>query len=138
MGEAGAAYNSGAPPVTDAFVSIFWYLDALGNAAVHGFGGWCRQTLVGGNYSLLSTNTFVPHPDYYAALLWRTLMGSTVLSARQGPPAVPALRTYAHCSPPRAGPPYNLRPPRFRTTCSTVELSSACVFLAPAPINAPN
>jgi heparanase 1 len=103
VGEAGGAYNSGAPTVTDAFVSNFWYLDALGNAAVHGFGGWCRQTLVGGNYSLLSTNTFVPHPDYYAALLWRTLMGSTVLSARQGPPAVPALRTYAHCSPPRAG-----------------------------------
>ena len=26
---------------------------------------YCRQTLVGGNYGLLDTNTFVPNPDYY-------------------------------------------------------------------------
>lgn len=26
---------------------------------------YCRQTLIGGNYGLLDTNTFVPNPDYY-------------------------------------------------------------------------
>ena len=96
VGEAGGAYNSGAPTVTDAFASAFWYLDAMGSAAAQGFGGWCRQTLVGGNYSLLSTDGFVPHPDFYAALLWRSLMGPTALAV--GNVTDPSLRAYAHCS----------------------------------------
>jgi len=29
VGEAGGAYNSGAPNVTDGFVSAFWYLDNM-------------------------------------------------------------------------------------------------------------
>jgi hypothetical protein len=26
---------------------------------------YCRQSLIGGNYGLLNTSTFVPNPDYY-------------------------------------------------------------------------
>ena len=26
---------------------------------------YCRQSLIGGNYGLLNTTTFVPNPDYY-------------------------------------------------------------------------
>ena len=106
VGEAGGAYNSGAPSVTDAFVSAFWYLDALGASATHGFGGWCRQTLVGGNYSLLSTDSFTPHPDFYAALLWRSLMGPAALAA--GNASSQALRVYAHCAATGGPPPPQL------------------------------
>ncbi|KAL4311759.1 hypothetical protein GQ457_01G017380 [Hibiscus cannabinus] len=41
---------------------------------------FCRQALIGGNYGLLNATTFIPNPDYYGALLWHRLMGSTVLA----------------------------------------------------------
>ena len=43
------------------------------------YGAFCRQTLLGGNYELLDHNTYEPNPDFYAALLWRRLMGVKVL-----------------------------------------------------------
>ncbi|KAF4373109.1 hypothetical protein F8388_019291 [Cannabis sativa] len=99
VGEAGGAYNSGRNLVTNAFVFSFWYLDQLGMAASYDTKTYCRQTLVGGNYGLLNTNTFVPNPDYYSyysALLWHRLMGNNVLSTSFSGQA--KLRTYAHCS----------------------------------------
>lgn len=41
------------------------YLDQLGMASIYGTKTYCRQTLIGGNYGLLNTNTFVPNPGYY-------------------------------------------------------------------------
>ncbi|CDP16528.1 unnamed protein product [Coffea canephora] len=41
---------------------------------------YCRQSLIGGNYGLLDTTTFVPNPDYYSALLWHQLMGRNDLA----------------------------------------------------------
>lgn len=41
------------------------YLDQLGMAAKYDTKTYCRQTLIGGNYGLLNTTTFVPNPDYY-------------------------------------------------------------------------
>ncbi|KAK6126911.1 hypothetical protein DH2020_039341 [Rehmannia glutinosa] len=75
VGEAGGAYNSGRNKVTNAFVFSFWYLDQLGLASTYDTKTYCRQTLIGGNYGLLNTTTFVPNPDYYSALLWHRLMG---------------------------------------------------------------
>jgi heparanase 1 len=101
MGETGGAYNSGHHLVTDAFVSGFWYLDNMATLAHHGHQGFCRQTLVGGNYGLLNTTTLSPNPDFYTALLWQRLMGRTVLNASVSGPAT--LRAYAHCARGRAG-----------------------------------
>ena len=101
MGEAGGAYNSGAPGVTDRFHSSFWYLDSLGQLARAGHHTFCRQTLVGGNYGLLNTTTLLPNPDYYALLLWLTLMGRRALGAvARTPSGAPLsyLRAYAHCT----------------------------------------
>ncbi|KAL4318818.1 hypothetical protein GQ457_18G014750 [Hibiscus cannabinus] len=96
VGEAGGAYNSGQNRVSNSFVNSFWYLDQLGMAASYDTKTYCRQTLIGGNYGLLDTATFVPHPDYYSALLWHRLMGSNVLSTSfYGSKSV---RAYAHCS----------------------------------------
>ncbi|KAF3447084.1 hypothetical protein FNV43_RR12264 [Rhamnella rubrinervis] len=96
VGEAGGAYNSGHNHVTNAFVSSFWYLDQLGMAASYNMKTYCRQTLIGGNYGLLNTNTFVPNPDYYSALLWHRLMGNNVLSTSFS--GTQKMRAYAHCS----------------------------------------
>ncbi|CAN1828445.1 Heparanase-like protein 3 [Linum perenne] len=96
VGEAGGAYNSGRNLVTNAFVFSFWYLDQLGMASSYDTKTYCRQSLIGGNYGLLDTTTFVPNPDYYSALLWHRLMGRNVLSARFS--GTKKIRAYAHCS----------------------------------------
>ncbi|KAF2317127.1 hypothetical protein GH714_012022 [Hevea brasiliensis] len=41
------------------------YLDQLGMASAYDTKTYCRQSLIGGNYGLLNTTTFVPNPDYY-------------------------------------------------------------------------
>ncbi|VFQ67377.1 unnamed protein product [Cuscuta campestris] len=96
VGEAGGAYNSGRDRVTNAFVFSFWYLDQLGMSASYGTKTYCRQSLIGGNYGLLNTATFVPNPDYYSALLWHRLMGTNVLKTKFS--GTKKLRVYAHCA----------------------------------------
>ncbi|KAJ4959519.1 hypothetical protein NE237_026630 [Protea cynaroides] len=96
VGEAGGAYNSGHNLVTNAFIFSFWYLDQLGMAASYDTKTYCRQTLIGGNYGLLNTTTFVPNPDYYSALLWHLLMGRTVLSTNFT--GTKNIRAYSHCA----------------------------------------
>ncbi|KAG9448469.1 hypothetical protein H6P81_008434 [Aristolochia fimbriata] len=96
VGEAGGAYNSGRNHVTNAFVFSFWYLDQMGMSATYDTKTYCRQSLIGGNYGLLNTSTFVPNPDYYSALLWHRLMGRKVLSAKFS--GTNKTRAYAHCA----------------------------------------
>lgn len=96
VGESGGAYNSGHDLVSNAFVYSFWYLDQLGMAATYDTKTYCRQTLIGGNYGLLNTQNFVPHPDYYSALLWHQLMGRKVLATRFS--GTKKLRAYTHCA----------------------------------------
>lgn len=99
MGEAGGAYNSGRPGVTDTFHSSFWFLDSLGILAARGHQAFCRQTLIGGNYGLLDRQTYEPNPDYYAFLLFQKLMGTKVLKTYD-PVGEHSryIRLYAHCS----------------------------------------
>lgn len=96
VGEAGGAYNSGHNLVTNAFIFSFWYLDQLGMAATYNTKSYCRQSLIGGNYGLLNTTTYVPNPDYYSALLWHQLMGKRVLSTISK--GTQYLHAYAHCT----------------------------------------
>lgn len=44
------------------------YLDQLGMSASYDTRTYCRQSLIGGNYGLLSTTNFLPNPDYYRSL----------------------------------------------------------------------
>ncbi|GLT43663.1 hypothetical protein SLA2020_175990 [Shorea laevis] len=96
VGEAGGVHSSGQNLVSNAFVNGFWYLDQLGMAASYDTKTYCRQTLIGGNYGLLNTETFVPNPDYYSALLWHRLMGSKALFTNST--GASNIRAYAHCS----------------------------------------
>ncbi|KAJ8760848.1 hypothetical protein K2173_021886 [Erythroxylum novogranatense] len=101
VGESGGAYNSGGKDVSHTFADGFWYLDQLGMTSKHDHKVYCRQALIGGNYALLNTTTFIPNPDYYGALLWHRLMGKQVLATSQKGSAY--LRTYSHCSKKKPG-----------------------------------
>ncbi|KAF2301887.1 hypothetical protein GH714_030201 [Hevea brasiliensis] len=96
VGESGGAYNSGGKDVSHTFADGFWYLDQLGMTATFDHKVFCRQALIGGNYGLLNTTSFIPNPDYYGALLWHRLMGKEVLVTTHN--TTPYLRAYSHCS----------------------------------------
>jgi hypothetical protein len=54
-----------------------------------------HNTLVASDYGLLDEHDFTPKPNYWGALLWRRLMGATVLDS--GVPLRAGLHAYAHC-----------------------------------------
>ena len=54
-----------------------------------------HNTLAASDYGLLDEKTVAPRPNYWGALLWRQLMGSTVLDS--GVPFHTGLHVYAHC-----------------------------------------
>jgi hypothetical protein len=60
-----------------------------------------HNTLSGSDYGLLAERTFDPRPNYWGALLWHRLMGTTVLDP--GASAQSGLHVYAHCTPGRPG-----------------------------------
>ncbi|TYH52311.1 hypothetical protein ES332_D09G018100v1 [Gossypium tomentosum] len=101
VSESGGALHGGAKDLSPTFADGFWYLDQLEMASTYNQKVFCRQTLIGGNYALLNTTTSIPNPDYYGALLWHRLMGSTVLAVTQE--SNPNLRVYAHCAKKKPG-----------------------------------
>ena len=60
-----------------------------------------HNTLAASDYGLLDSNTFEPRPNYWATLLWRKLMGTTVLDPHIR--AAPNVYSYAHCLAGRPG-----------------------------------
>ena len=60
-----------------------------------------HNTLAASDYALIDEETLEPRPNYWSALLWRTLMGKTVLEA--GPLPAPGVHVYAHCLAGRPG-----------------------------------
>jgi heparanase len=90
-----AAAACGGNPWDSTFLDSFRYLDQLGRMARRQVQVVIHNTLVGSDYGLLDETSFAPRPDYWAALLWRRLMGARVLDP--GASSVPALSLYAHC-----------------------------------------
>jgi heparanase len=77
------------------FIDTFRYLNQLGSLARLGVQVQMHNTLNASDYGLLDEKTLEPHPDYWAALLWHKLMGTTVLDPGASPS--PNLYLYAHC-----------------------------------------
>ena len=77
------------------FLDTFRYLDQLGRLAKAGVAVVMHNTLAASDYGLLDWRTFLPRPSYFGALLWRRLMGATVLES--GVPIRNGLHVYAHC-----------------------------------------
>ncbi|NEU98925.1 hypothetical protein, partial [Bradyrhizobium uaiense] len=78
------------------FIDTFRYLDQLGRLAKAGVQVVMHNTLAASDYGLLDERTHLPRPNYWAALLWRRLMGTTVLDA--GVAQQPSFHVYAHCA----------------------------------------
>lgn len=79
------------------FADTFRYLKQLGDLARIGIQVNMYNTLAASDYGLLDEKTYEPRPNYWAALLWHRLMGSTVLDA--GSSQAENLYLYAHCLP---------------------------------------
>ena len=77
------------------FLDTFRYLDQLGRLAKAGVKIVMHNTFAGSDYGLVDEETFVPRPNYWAALLWRQFMGRVVLDS--GIPIQQGLHVYAHC-----------------------------------------
>ncbi|MEJ6010106.1 hypothetical protein [Novosphingobium aquae] len=76
------------------FVDTFRYVDQLGRLAKQDVSIVFHNTLAASDYALIDDRTWLPRPNYWAALLWRRTMGTKVLDAgtNQG-----TLHVYAHC-----------------------------------------
>lgn len=85
----------GGNPWASTFLDTFRYLDQLGRLARQEVDVVFHNTLVASDYGLLDENTFEPKPNYWGALLWRRLMGTTVLDTGFANRA--GLHVYAHC-----------------------------------------
>ena len=71
----------GGNPWGRTFLDTFRYLDQLGRLAKQDVRVVMHNTLVASDYGLLDDNELTPKPNYWASLLWRKLMGTTVLES---------------------------------------------------------
>ena len=85
----------GGNPWAATFLDTFRYLDQLGRLAKAGVQVVIHNTLAASDYGLVDEKTLQPRPNYWGALLWRKLMGTTVLDP--GVPIAAGLHVYAHC-----------------------------------------
>jgi heparanase len=91
----------GGAPWASSFADSFRYLNQLGILAQKGVQVVAHNTLAASDYGLIDQDTLTPRPNYWAAVLWRRTMGSTVLSSPASPS--PDVRVYAHCLPQKNG-----------------------------------
>lgn len=86
----------GGNPWASTFLDSFRYLDQLGRLAKMGVSVVAHNTLAISDYGLLEEADYTPRPNYWAAYVWRRLMGAVVLDA--GLPTREGLHVYAHCA----------------------------------------
>lgn len=84
----------GGDPWSATFLDTFRYVDQLGRLARNDVSVVFHNTLAASDYALIDDVTWMPRPNYWAALLWRRLMGETVLDAGA---ANGNLHVYSHC-----------------------------------------
>lgn len=112
----------GGNPWAATFLDTFRYLDQHARLAKHGVQVIFHNTLASSEYGLLDANTFQPRPNYWAALLWHRLMGTTVLNAG---PSRSDLQVYAQCLPGHPGGVTVLAINNSRTEASGLDLPLA-------------
>lgn len=93
--ETSSSYGGGAPELSNTYAGSPLWLDKLGLAAKYNITTVVRQSLIGGNYSMIDKN-LEPLPDWWISILYKKLVGNKVLhidckcSKYQ--------RLYAHCA----------------------------------------
>lgn len=85
----------GGNPWASRFADSFRFVDTLGRSAQQGVRVFIHNTLAASDYALLDEHSYNPRPNYWAAVLWKRTMGTTVLAAPHSPS--PDVRIYAHC-----------------------------------------
>ena len=90
----------GGNPWAATFLDTFRHLFQHASLAERGAKVIMHNTLASSDYGLLDENSFEPRPNYWAALLWRRLMGETVLD----PHASPATNVYVYAQCLQTGP----------------------------------
>ncbi len=85
----------GGNPWAASFADSFRFTDTLGRSARQGIVVFMHNTLAASDYALLEEHGYAPRPNYWAAVLWKRVMGATVLAAPASPS--PQVRLYAHC-----------------------------------------
>jgi heparanase 1 len=115
--------SCGGDPWAKTFLDTFRYLDQLGRLAKHGVQTVMHNTLAVSEYSLIDGNTMQPRPNYWAALLWRRLMSTTVLDADV--PLREGLHLYAQCLPGKPGGVTLLAINNSRTESESIDLRVA-------------
>lgn len=91
----------GGSPWASTFLDTFRYLNQNAALAQQGLQVIMHNTLAASDYALIDRDTLTPRPNYWAAVLWKRTMGSTVLASPASPS--PALRLYAQCLPGKRG-----------------------------------
>jgi heparanase 1 len=91
----------GGSPWASTFLDTFRYLNQNAALAQLGLQAIQHNTLAASDYALIDRDTLTPRPNYWAAVLWKRTMGTTVLASPRSPS--PALRLYAHCQPGKPG-----------------------------------
>ena len=76
------------------FADSFRFLDQIGRSARSGVSVFIHNTLAASDYALIDGHTLQPRPNYWAAVLWRRIMGRQVLAAPTSPAG---MNIYAHC-----------------------------------------
>ncbi|MBE6678084.1 MAG: beta-glucuronidase [Ruminococcaceae bacterium] len=76
------------------YLDVFRTLNELGSFATITDGVIFHNTLASSDYGFLQHGTFEPRPNYFAVLLWNTLMGTTVYDC--GNPDTEGAHVYCH------------------------------------------
>jgi len=76
------------------FLDVFRNLDTNARLAKQGLDAIFTHALISGSNGVIDEKTFMPNPNYWAAMMWQRLMGNKVLDAC---PLTSGLHIYAHC-----------------------------------------
>ncbi len=93
--ETGAA-ACGGPQWQPGFIDSFRYLDTNARLSKMGLDAIFTHALISGSNGVIDEKTFMPNANYWAALMWRRLMGTRILDAGTSRSGV---NLYATCQP---------------------------------------
>ncbi|XP_051160094.1 heparanase-like [Leptopilina boulardi] len=97
LSETSTAFDRGAPGISDRFIAGFLWLDKLGYSAKAGIKVIIRQTLIGGNYGMISSD-LTPNPDWWISVIYKNFVSNQILqiSTKNN---FGNTRLYCHCTP---------------------------------------
>ena len=72
----------------------FRFIDTQARLSRQGMDAIFTHAILSGSNGVIDEKTFLPNANYWAALLWRKLVGTQILDAG---PVRPGLHVYAHC-----------------------------------------